>query len=161
MASQSISTITKATSVLPWIGRFLITTIEPLMAVGGVVLCLTKPEDYLSGLTRESVTSIDSATKFVYTQLGGGWLVIIFAEAVIMRLVDDIRVWKLLCTAILLSDMLYTHSLAEAVGGWGRWAVLKDWTTLDWVATVTTWPFVLIRVAIVTGLLESRKMKRR
>lgn len=69
-----------------------------------------------------------------------------------LRFVDDVRVWKLLCMAILLSDILYTHSCAEAVGGWTEWFKLSNWTMEDWLVTLTTWPFVLIRVAIVLGI---------
>ncbi|KAI5359002.1 hypothetical protein Slin14017_G099040 [Septoria linicola] len=149
---MSSATITKASAVLPPAYRFLLMNVESLFAFGGVIMVLVKPQDYVTALTRERVASIDSATDFVYTQLGGGWMVIVFIEAVIMRLVDDLRIWKLLCVAILLSDALYTHSMAQAVGGWAEWAVLSNWTTNDWVAAITTWPFVLTRVAIVLGI---------
>ncbi|KAL9534354.1 hypothetical protein SMMN14_02153 [Sphaerulina musiva] len=151
--------ITKASNVLPSYYRFLLMNVESLFAFGGVIMVLVAPGHYVTALTRESVASIDSATDFVYTQLGGGWMVIVFIEAVIMRLVDDIKVWKLLCMAILLSDALYTHSMAQAVGGWAQWAVLSNWTLNDWVAAITTWPFVLTRVAIVLGI-GYRKEKR-
>ncbi|KAF7197956.1 hypothetical protein HII31_00670 [Pseudocercospora fuligena] len=133
MATQNI-TITKASSVVPWIGRFLITTLEPLFAVGGVVLCLTKPEDYLSGLTRESVTSIDPLTKFVYTELGGGWLVIIFAESVIMRLVDTYASGSCFAlpscsqtssTLILLRRLLAAGHLGQCCRTGRRWTGLR------------------------------------
>ena len=65
----------------------------------------------------------------------------------------------MVATAILLSDVLYTHSLAQAVGGWGEWIVLSKWTVMDWAAAVGTWPFVLVRVGIVLGLFGNGKRK--
>ncbi|KAF2207572.1 hypothetical protein CERZMDRAFT_102254 [Cercospora zeae-maydis SCOH1-5] len=148
----SATSVVKASAVLPSVYRFLLTNVESLFAFGGVIMVLVKPEEYVKALTREHVASIDTATNFVYTQLGGGWAVIVFLEAVVMRYVDDVRVWKLLCWAILMSDALYTHSMAQAVGGWAEWAVLSNWTLNDWVAAATTWPFVLTRLAIVLGI---------
>jgi hypothetical protein len=53
---------------------------------------------------------------------------------------------------MLLSDLAYTHSVAEAVGGWQEWVILQNWTVEDWFVTITTWPFVLTRIAIVLGI---------
>lgn len=53
---------------------------------------------------------------------------------------------------MLLSDVCYTHSCAQAVGGWSEWVKIGEWTAEDWMVTVTTWPFVLARVAIVLGI---------
>lgn len=53
---------------------------------------------------------------------------------------------------ILLSDALYSHSLAQALGGWSKWIVLADWTAQDWVVAITTFPFILTRIAIVSGI---------
>lgn len=115
-------------------------------------MCLTNPGFYLSGLTRETTTAIQPSTSFIYTQLAGGWAFISFTEAIVLRLVDDVKVWKLLCAGILLSDALYTHSVAQAVGGWGNWLKVWEWTGQDWGVSITTWPFVLVRVAIVWGI---------
>jgi len=126
--------------------------LEPLFALSGSLLSIFKPGDYLSTMSREAVTSIQPGTDFIYTELAGGWLFFAFTEAVIFRLVDDVRMWRLLCFGMLLSDIAYCHSCAQAVGGWSTWVVLSSWTAADWTVTLTTWPFVLARIAIALGL---------
>lgn len=151
--AQSDSNAVKATMAIPWIQRLLVTTFEPLFALSGSILVCIKPEQYLSSLTRgQGAATYHPSQQWVYTQLAGGWLVIVFLEAVILRLVDDLRLWRLICLAILLSDALYTHSCAQAVGGWGEWLNIAHWTIEDWTVTITTWPFVFSRIAIVLGL---------
>lgn len=145
--------VTKASASIPPICRVLITNFEPLFAFSGAILLFINPEQYLSSLTRgQGARTYQSSQQWIYTQLAGGWLLIVFLESVILRLVDDLRVWRLICVAMLLSDICYTHSCAQAVGGWSEWLIVPHWTTEDWIAFVTTWPFVLSRVAIVTGL---------
>lgn len=85
-----------------------------------------------------------------------GWAHIAFSEAVILRLVDDVKVWKLICIGVLLSDALYCHSMAQAVGGWATWIEIGEWSPQEWVATAMTWPFVLTRLAIVSGFAVKR-----
>ena len=53
---------------------------------------------------------------------------------------------------MLLSDLAYCHSCAQAVGGWGVWLVVANWTAEDWLVNLMTWPFVLARCAIVFGI---------
>lgn len=153
-------TPTKASTTIPYIYRFLLLNVESVFALGGVIMALTVPDMYISSLTRESITTIDSSTEFIYTQLAGGWLFISFAELVILRVVDDLRVWKLICIGILLSDALYSHSLAQALGGWAKWAVLPDWTGQDWLVAITTFPFILTRIAIVLGVGSKQEKLR-
>lgn len=143
---------TKATTSIPAVYRVLINTLEPLFAFSGAILLLIKPQQYLDSLTRgQGGGAYDPSQQWVYTQLSGGWLLIVFLEAVILRLVDDLRVWRLVCIGILLSDICYTHSCAQALGGWSEWLNVTHWTLEDWTVTITTWPFVLTRVAIVLG----------
>lgn len=151
--ATSNGTVVKATTAIPAVYRILITSFEPLFAFSGAILLLIRPEQYLDSLTRgQGAEAYRASEQWVYTQLSGGWLVIVFLEAVILRLVDDLRLWRLVCMAILLSDVLYTHSCAQAVGGWSEWLQLAHWTLEDWTITITTWPFVLTRVAIVLGV---------
>jgi len=112
-------------------------------------------------MTRENLTSIQPASHFIYTELAGGWLHFAFTEAVVLRLVDDVRVWRLLCIGMLLSDVLYLHSAAEALGGWAEYAKLAEWTVQDWVVTLSTLPFLLTRVGIVLGIWgNERSLKK-
>jgi hypothetical protein len=88
----------------------------------------------------------------LYTELGGAWLYFAFVEAVVLRQFDDLRLWRLLCAAMLLSDVAYCHSVAQAVGGWGPWLVLSDWTVADHAVFWSTAPFALVRVLVVLGV---------
>lgn len=146
-----------ASATVPFIIRFLILNLEPLFAIGGVFLLLTDPAAYTANMTRQAFTSIQPASEFIYTELWGGWLHFAFTEAVVLRLLDDYRVWKLLSIGMLLSDVAYCHSCAQGVGGWAEWVKVANWTTDEWIVTITTWPFVLARLAIVTGIGMHKK----
>ena len=147
MSSQN-----KASSTIPYVYRFLLLNVESLFALNGAVLVFLHAEKYLSTMTRATVTSTQSSTGFVYTELAGGWLYFAFTEGVVLRLVDDTRAWRLLCLGMLLSDAMYCHSCAEALGGWSIWLNVLGWTAEDWIVTLSTWPFVFVRLAIVLGI---------
>ena len=53
---------------------------------------------------------------------------------------------------MLVSDVFYVWSLAQAVGGWAVWVRLGEWEGAEWVAMVGTVPFVVVRVCIVLGV---------
>lgn len=141
-----------ASATIPFVWRFLLLNVEPLFALGGAALLLLNPGHYTSNMTRQAVTSIQPGSDFIYTELLGGWLHFAFTEAVVLRLVDDVRVWRLLCAGMLLSDAAYCHSCAQAIGGWSVWAQVGGWSSEEWVVTLTTWPFVIARLAVVCGI---------
>jgi hypothetical protein len=140
-----------ATTSIPFIYRLVITTIEPLFATMGAILAFTAPENYLSTMTRGSVP-FSAGTTFLYTELGGAWLYFAFVEAVVFRLFDDANLWRLLCAGMLLSDFAYGHSAAQAVGGWGVWFKISDWTAEDWTVFWTTAPMVSVKILTVLGV---------
>lgn len=146
-----------ASATVPYFWRFLILNLEPLFAIGGVFTLLLTPGTYTSTMTRQAMTSIQPASNFIYTELLGGWLHFAFTEAIVLRLVDDYRVWRLLCIGMLLSDAAYCHSCAEGIGGWSEWIKVSGWTQEEWVVTITTWPFVIARLAIVSGIGMHKK----
>lgn len=141
-----------ASAVIPAVWRFLILNVEPLCAFGGVLMLFFAPTVYTKTMTRHAFTSIEPASEFIYTELLGGWLHFAFTEAVVLRLVDDYRVWRLLCMGMLLSDLAYVHSCAQALGGWDVWLQVGGWSVDDWVVTISTWPFMIARLAIVSGV---------
>lgn len=138
--------------MIPRFWRFLLLNVEPVCAFGGALTLLFNPVMYTSTMTRHAFTSIEPASDFIYTELIGGWLHFAFTEAIVLRLVDDYRVWRLLCMGMLLSDIFYCHSCAQAVGGWAVWLQVGGWTFEEWVVTLTTWPFLIARLAIVSGV---------
>lgn len=131
----------------------MLTTIEPILALLGAITVVVNPAKYLSTMTRDTV-GYDPATAFLYTQLCGAWLVFAINEALVLRLVDNRRVWKLMCLGMLASDFCYMHSCAQANGGWTEWIQLQQWSTEDWAVFVTTFPPVTTRVLLVLGIGE-------
>jgi hypothetical protein len=155
------TSITRATDVLPFSYRLILTTIEPILAINGAITTGFTPAWYLSILTRgggagggggngnNNGPTFDPKTSFLYTELSGAWLMFAFNEALVLRLVDDIRIWTLLCWGMLLSDLCYCHSCAQAVGGWSEWVQVGNWTVEDWTVLVTTLPPMLVRILVV------------
>lgn len=147
MASSSLS----AKAALPFTYRLIITTIEPAFAVMGSILVLSDPATYIGSVTRHLVTYTPDTT-FLYTGLGGAWLYFAFVEAVVLRLIDDLFLWRVLCFGMLFSDFTFLHSMAQAVGGWGVYSDLAGWTVEDWAGMAATAPMVLTRIFIVLGI---------
>ncbi|PVH70114.1 hypothetical protein DL98DRAFT_620731 [Cadophora sp. DSE1049] len=145
-----------ATASIPLVYRLILTTIEPLLAVLGALLAFRNPGEYISTMTRNSA-SFAASTAFLYTELGGAWLYFAFNEAIVLRLFDDLRLWRILCMGMLLSDAAYCHSVAQAVGGWGAWSTMGSWATEDWVVFWTTAPMVFVRILIVFGVGVKRQ----
>lgn len=141
----------KATAAIPFAYRFALTTMEPLMAFGGVIQALITPQDFLTTMTRSSAT-YDPSTQFIYTELAGAWLMLVFFEVFALRYLDDLRVWRWFCVGILLQDALFAWSVAEAVGGWAVWVDLGAWEASDWLVFWTTAPALVVRILIVLGV---------
>lgn len=151
MSSPRPQTTIPASTSIPSVYRFILTTLEPLFALNGAVLALLAPQSYLSTMTRNLGIYTPDST-FLYTELGGAWLYFAFVEAVVLRQFDDLRLWRLLCAAMLLSDIAYCHSVAQAVGGWRAYSALTNWTVEDWVVFASTAPCALVRLLVVLGV---------
>lgn len=140
-----------ATSSLPFIYTLILTTVEPIFATLGAIMALSDPASYLAAMSRDGV-AFSAPTAFLYTELAGAWLYFAFVEVVVLRLYDDLRLWRLLCAGMLLSDAAYAHSAAQAVGGWASWAALAEWTAMDCWVFATTAPMLAVRVLLVLGV---------
>ncbi|KAK2031337.1 hypothetical protein LX32DRAFT_637324 [Colletotrichum zoysiae] len=143
-------TVVKASAAVPGIYQ-LILTIEPIFAILGSVMVLHTPHQYLAGMTRNEIPYAPN-TQFLYTQLGGAWLYFAFIEGVVLRLFDDLNLWRVICAGMLLSDAAYFHSTAQAVGGWDVWLDRSAWTVEDYAVFCTTAPMLIVRCLIVLGI---------
>lgn len=151
MASSTETNVIPASATLPLVYRLSLTTIEPLFAVNGALLVFRNPGTYLSMMTRD-VVLFTAPSTFLYTTTGGAWLYFAFVEAVVMRLFDDLRLWRVLCAGMLLSDAAYCHAIAQAVGGWAVYMDVLSWTRDDHAVFWATAPLVLVRILVVLGV---------
>ncbi|EGX91408.1 hypothetical protein CCM_05566 [Cordyceps militaris CM01] len=143
--------IVPATATVPFAFRFILTVLEPLAALHGAWMCLYNPGRYLAAMTRDAFPLSPSET-YIYTTVGGSWIYFAFLEAVVMRLFDDVRLWRYLCAGILMNDAVYCHATAQAVGGWEVWLDVGKWTRDDYVVFWSTWPLIVVRVLVVLGI---------
>lgn len=148
---SSPNEIIPATTAIPFAYRFILTVIEPLFALNGVIMVFRSPEDYLSTMTRHG-GSFTPGSTFLYTALGGGWIYFAFIEVVVMRIYDDLRLWRLLCIGMLLSDAVFFHSTAQAVGGWVHWFDVTAWTPEDHFIFWSNASVLIVRVLIIFGI---------
>ena len=139
MAPQSV----KAT--VPPIYRHIFTTVEPLLTVTGVCATIADPTAYLQALGGPTVPVLEPRLKFLYTQLCGSWLCMAFIGGVLLRLSDDRKVWLLVAAAFLVSDFVYSHSCAEAMGGWDEFIKISQWRGMDWIIFLTSAPLGVVR----------------
>ncbi|EFQ32022.1 hypothetical protein CGRA01v4_08380 [Colletotrichum graminicola] len=142
--------IVKASAAVPGIYQ-LILTIEPILALLGAVMVFHAPNQYLAGVTRNAMPYAPNM-QFLYTQVGGGWLFFAFIEGVVLRLFDDLNLWRVVCAGMLLSDAAYVQSTAQAVGGWEIWLDRSTWTVEDYVVFWTTAPMLVVRCLLVLGI---------
>ncbi|OKL63004.1 hypothetical protein UA08_01230 [Talaromyces atroroseus] len=89
---------------------------------------------------------------FLHIELGGAWLYFAFVEAVVLRLTDDERSWRFLCAGMLLSDLAWCHSAAQAVGGWRICCDTSIWSVEYHFMFWTSAPIAVMRLLIVFGI---------
>ena len=152
MAQKWKPSIVPGPVTIPFLYRLVITTIEPLFAINGAMQCVGYPSVYMSVMTRGGV-AFAPPMRFLHTQLAGAWLYFAFVEAVVLRVFnDDERLWRLLAMGMLLSDMAWCHSAAQAVGGWTIWSNWTAWTAEDHFMFWTSAPITVMRICIVLGI---------
>lgn len=150
---QSISRIPGPVSI-PSSFRLTITTMEPVIALSGAIQALLSPSIYMASMTRGAV-DFSPPMEFLHTELGGAWLYFAFIEAVVLRISDDERLWRFLCAGMLLSDLAWCHSVAQAVGGWRIWTDITIWSAADHFMFWTSAPIAIMRLLIVLGVAST------
>lgn len=155
-APQSTTVSATATSTIPLLYRIILLYIEPLFALNGAFMVFFQPAKYADLMTRSSIL-YDPSSQHLYTQIGSLWLLFAFNEAVILRLYDDVRLWKLLCVSMLLSDAGHNWSMVQGLGGWSQWVKVGEWEASDWTLFLSTTPLMVVRILV---LLQSSGRRR-
>lgn len=143
--------VTKASTALPFFYRFVLLYLEPFFALNGAYLTIFTPSEFAAKVTH-STTNYLPENNYLYTQLGGTWICFAFNEAVVLRLADDLRVWKLLCWGMLICDVVNHIGSVQSLGGWEQWSNFGAWELYDWAVFCSSVVPLLARIGVVSEL---------
>jgi hypothetical protein len=134
---------------IPWFYRLWHLYLEPVFALGGVYHLHWVPLEYLSFMP--STTSYHAGSQIVYDQLASAYLLFAFIEGVLLRVVDDIRVWKYIVFGLALCDAGHCYA---AWCEMGTSMVLSPWlwSQKDVVTNILNAVPLLTRVAFLLGV---------
>ncbi|KAK4450769.1 hypothetical protein QBC34DRAFT_379037 [Podospora aff. communis PSN243] len=147
-----MSATIKASASVPFLARFALTTLEPLSALFGTLIAFRTPQTFVAVYLTRGATGGSLEAHALLDQMAGLWVVWAFNEAIIMRMYDDLQLWRLLCLGMLFSDAAYLYGAAHAVGGFASLFDVGKWTADEAATTIAATFFLLTRVSVVLGL---------
>lgn len=129
------------------------------MALNGAKLLWCTPDAYHEYMPTTSAWSPKS--QIVYDQLAATYMLFAFNQAVTLRVVHDVYIWKVLLFGMALSDAAHVYSIWAEIG---TEAMLSPgrWRSHDWVTMVSTVGPLIMRLAFVLGVgLGSGRRERK
>lgn len=144
-------------SKVPFIYRFLFLYFEPVAALFGSALLLFSPQKFLT--TMSEATTYTASHQVVYSNLAATYALFAFNEAVVLRLTNDLTVWKALLCGILLCDAIHLYASWGALGSDVFWNPAL-WRMEDAVNLGSLWVQGLIRVAFIYEIGFPRSLSK-
>jgi hypothetical protein len=138
---------------IPLVYRIVFNYLEPIMASLGALQALFKPRDLI--LLATPNVPYTSATQPLLTQLAGGWFLLVFHDIVTLRLTRDLRIWRAVLGASLISDIFYTLSMVQDKGATEFFSLL-GWKGTDLASFVMTLIPMLFKVGFLLGIHLAR-----
>ena len=140
--------------------RLLFLYFEPFMAFTGAIICLFNPTLFLNGMSPTAVYA--PSNQVIFDQLAGTYTLFAFNEAVVLRVTNDIRVWKAILVGILICDMIHLYASYTALGATVFWDP-RLWRLEDTINLGTLWGQSVVRIAFLLniGLDKNGKQKRK
>jgi hypothetical protein len=132
---------------------------EPIAALGGAILCHFDAPQFLN--TMDATAIYQPSSQVIFDQLAGTYVLFAFNEGILLRLVKNLRVWKIVMVGILACDVLHLYA-SWCVMGTSVFVRPWLWRPEDWLAVGTIWVPVLVRVAFLNemGFKDMRGMKK-
>ncbi|KAF2684919.1 hypothetical protein K458DRAFT_388617 [Lentithecium fluviatile CBS 122367] len=118
---------------IPLAYRLLLFYIEPFFALNGSYLLLFKPAVFLH--TFSANLAYAPSNQIIYDQLGAVYMLFAFNQAVVLRIAQDIRVWKAILVGILICDAVHFWAGMKLMVDDGNTSPL-GWRPEDWVAVL-------------------------
>jgi hypothetical protein len=117
---------------------------EPLAAFGGAMLCHFDAPRFLNTMTATAV--YQPSSQVIFDQLAATYVLFAFNEGIVLRMVKDLRVWKIMITGMLACDVLHLYA-SWIIMGTSVFVRPWVWRAEDWLAVGTMWVPLLVRAA--------------
>jgi hypothetical protein len=117
--------------------------------LSGALLLHFRPEVFLN--TMSPVAKYAPDNQVIYEQVAATYTLFAFNEAVILRITNDLRIWKALLIGILICDAIHLYGSWVALGGAIFWDI-RSWRAEDWANLGTLWGQAAVRVAFLAGI---------
>ncbi|KAH6985386.1 hypothetical protein EDB80DRAFT_821918 [Ilyonectria destructans] len=134
---------------IPFAYRALFLYFEPVGAFVGALLLHFRPSSFLNVMAPAAKYAPDN--QIIYDQLAATYTLFAFNEAIILRITNDLRVWRGILIGILVCDAIHLFGSWAALGGAVFWDP-RTWMLEDWVNLVSLWGQAAVRLAFVAGI---------
>lgn len=119
---------------IPLLYRLFLLYIEPVSTVVGAIYAHFFPLIYLqltdAASAPSSPDSIPLGSRIVLSQLANLYLAFTLNEALVLRVTDDIRVWRTLLLGLLIADFGHLYSVSPH--GLEMYYRVWTWNAIDW-----------------------------
>ena len=138
-------------SRIPWPYTLFHLYIEPTFAFLGSLQASFLPIHYLTFFVQEPITTVSPHLQIALDQVAGCYTLFAFNEAILLRMTDDLRVWKTVLAGIALCDIVHLCGSRRALGPDIFWNPAL-WTAKDWVNMGLLWIPLAMRICFVLGI---------
>lgn len=142
---------------IPLVYRFLFLYFEPAGALLGSLLMHFHPQPFLTTMA-PALTYMESH-QVVYDVLAATYVLFAFNEAVVLRMTDDLTIWKTMLLGILLCDAIHLYGSWSALGSDVFWNPL-NWRWEDAVNLGSLWIQGALRVAFIREVGFSTRVSK-
>lgn len=94
--------------------RVLFLWFEPLAAFNGAILAHVYPTYFLR--TMHATAIYDSTHQVIFDQLAATYVLFAINEGIVLRLTNDIRIWRTMIAGILCCDLIHLYGSYNALG---------------------------------------------
>lgn len=146
-----------ATLPIPFIYRLTFHYIEPFAAfLGGASVILT-PKTVLLAQTPSAGSHYVNQLRPLTLQIAGGWFLLSFIDAFLLRHTNDRKIWRLVMTAGFISDLCYITSIWMDLGNTTLFNP-RLWDAEKGFTIVSTILPMMAKVAFILGIGTGEKI---
>jgi len=138
--------------------RILFLYFEPFMAFFGAVICHFDPTRFLNTMSPTAVYA--PSNQVIFDQVAATYTLFAFNEAVVLRVTNELRVWKTIMIGILICDAIHLYASYVALGPAAFWDP-RLWRLEDAVNLGILWGQSAFRIAFLLDIGRNKGGKQK